>query len=277
MAIHPPIEVLAPPLRLPSALPEAGAADAGGRAARIERALASALALYPEPLRSAERADLARQRFHLAQVFRPGARIADLGGGIGLLSPACAALGMDATLVDDFGDAVNQRFPVEELGVHRRAGVKVIATPVQDFGAHFDDASLDVVTCIETIEHWHHAPRAVMREVARVLRPGGTFVLAAPNAAAVHHRAKLLCGRSNWSRFDDWYFPEEFRGHVREPVLADLLRIVADQGLEVRAVHGRNWLGAPRGWKRVALAAADRTLRPFPRLCKDLYVLATRA
>ena len=93
MAIHPPIEVLAPPLRLP--VPEAGAL-AGSRSARIDRALAEVLALYPEPLRSAEGADVARQRFHLAQVFRPGARIADLGGGIGLLSPSCAALGMEA-------------------------------------------------------------------------------------------------------------------------------------------------------------------------------------
>jgi len=155
--------------------------------------------------------------------------------------------------------------------------VRVLATPVSGFGAHFDDASLDIVTCIESIEHWHHSPRPVMEEVARVLRPGGLFLLAGPNAAGAHHRAKLLLGRSTWSRFDDWYYPEEFRGHVREPVLADLLRIVDELGFERRAVFGRNWLGAPHGWKRVALAVADRLLRPFPTLCKDLYVIATKA
>ena len=278
MAIHLPVEILAPPLRAPGdALPEA---IAGRRAeplgAGVERALEKVLSLYPEPLRTAERADLARQRFHLAQIYRPGGAIADLGGGIGLLSPACAALGMTAWLVDDLRDPVNHRFPIDALGVHRRAGVRVLETPVAHFGEHFADASLDVVTCIESIEHWHHAPCRVMEQVARVLRPGGLFVLAAPNAAGAHHRARLLLGRSNWSRFDDWYYPDEFRGHVREPVLADLLRIVDELGLERRAVFGRNWLGAPRGWKRHALAAADRALRPFPMLCKDLYVLAAK-
>jgi SAM-dependent methyltransferase len=277
MAIHPSFEILAPSLSVPRALTrELSAGRSEPLGTLFDRALGEVLALYPEPLRSAERADLARQRFHLAQIYRPGARIADLGGGIGLLSPTCAALGMNTWLVDDLGDSVNQRFPIDELGVHRRAGVRVLATPVLAFGAHFDDASLDVVTCIESIEHWHHSPRPVMEEVARVLKPGGLFLLGAPNAASVHHRTRLLLGRSNWSRFDDWYYPEEFRSHVREPVLADLLRIVDELGLERRAVFGRNWLLSPRGWRRLARAAADPLLRPFPTLCKDLYVLATK-
>ena len=262
MAIHPPLGLLAPPLRGPASL--------------LDRALEQVLALYPEPLRSTERADLARQRFHLEQIYRPGARVADLGGGIGLLSPACAVLGMTAWLVDDLRDPVNQRFPIEELGVHRRAGVRVLPIPVAEFGRHFEDASLDVVSCIDSIEHWHHSPRPVLEQVARVLRPGGLFLLGGPNAANAVHRAKLLLGRSNWSHFDDWYYPAEFRGHVREPILADLLRIVKELGLERRAVFGRNWLGAPGGWKRLAVTAADRALRLAPSLCKDIYVLAAK-
>src|SRR5262249_61634803 len=107
------------------------------------------------------------------------------------------------------------------------------------------DASLDVVTCIDSIEHWHHSPRPVLEQVVRVLRPGGLLLLGGPNAAHAVHRAKLLLGRSNWSHFEDWYYPAEFRGHVREPVLADLLRIVDELGLERRAVFGRNRLGPP--------------------------------
>lgn len=278
MAIHPPIEILAPSLRFPPE-PLSGAgelADAEPLGARVDRALVEILDLYPEPLRSVEGADLARQRFHLGQVYRPGAAIADLGGGIGLLSPTCAALGMSAWLVDDLRDPINRRYPIDDLGVHQRAGVRVLVTPVLAWGKHFEDASLDVVTCIDSIEHWHHSPRLVLEQVARVLRPGGLFLLGTPNAANAHHRAKLLFGRSNWSRFEDWYYPPEFRGHVREPVLADLVRIVDELGLERRAVFGRNWVGAPRGWKRLALAAIDRALRCFPTLCKDIYVLAAK-
>ena len=275
MAIHPPVELAALPVRTPAWLPDpAVPRRAEPLGALLDRVLEQVLALYPEPLRSTERADLARQRFHLEQIYRPGARVADLGGGIGLLSPACAALGMTTWLVDDLRDAVNQHFPIEELGVHRDAGVRVLAIPVAEFGKHFADASLDVVTCIDSIEHWHHSPRPVLEQVARVLRPGGLFLLAGPNAANALHRAKLLLGRSNWSHFEDWYYPAEFRGHVREPVLADLLRIVDELGLERRAVFGRNWLGAPSGWRRLGFSAVDRALRAFPSLCKDLYVLA---
>ncbi len=278
MAIHPPIEILAPSLRVPAgALPGArDRVDGGSLGARVERAIDEVVALYPEPLRSVQRADLARQRFHLEQVYRPAAAIADLGGGIGLLSPVCAALGMTAWLVDDLRDAVNHHYAIDDLGVHQRTGVRLLVAPVLEWGKHFEDESLDVVTCIDSLEHWHHSPRPVLEQVARVLRPGGLLLLGTPNAANARHRAKLLVGRSNWSRFEDWYYPPEFRGHVREPVLADLVRIVDELGLERRAVFGRNWLDAARGWKRLALGAADRALRPFPTLCKDLYILAAR-
>jgi SAM-dependent methyltransferase len=278
MAFHPPIGVLGPVLRDTRAplADELAVERVEPLGELLRRTLAEVVDLYPEPLRSAERADLARQLFHLEQIYRPGAALADLGGGIGLLSPACAALGMRSWLVDDLRDGVNQRFPIDALGVHRRAGVRVLATPVLGWGEHFEDASLDVVTCIDSIEHWHHSPRPVLEEVARVLRPGGLLLLGVPNAANARHRLALLLGTSNWSRFEDWYYPSEFRGHVREPVLADLVRIVDELGFERTAVFGRNWLGAPRGWKRLAIAAADRALRPFPTLCKDLYVLATK-
>lgn len=43
-----------------------------------------------------------------------------------------------------------------------------------------DDASVDLVTSFETIEHVPD-PAALLREFARVLRPGGTLVLSTPN------------------------------------------------------------------------------------------------
>jgi SAM-dependent methyltransferase len=242
----------------------------------LRRTLVELVDAYPQPLRPVQHADVPRQLFHLEQVYRPGSALADLGGGIGLFSPACATLGMTTWLVDDFADEVNQNFDIDSLGIHRRAGVRVIATQIREWGRHFADATLDVVTCFDSLEHWHHSPRPVLREARRVLRPGGMLFLGTPNAANLRHRLELLMGRSNWSQFEDWYYPDEFRGHVREPVLADLLRILDDLGLERRAVWGRNFLGNPGGFRGIASNAVDRALRPFPTLCKDLYVLAAK-
>jgi SAM-dependent methyltransferase len=49
----------------------------------------------------------------------------------------------------------------------------------------FDDASFDTVLCTQVIEHVPE-PRAVLAECARVLRPGGTLIVSAPQYWEVH-------------------------------------------------------------------------------------------
>jgi hypothetical protein len=90
-------------------------------------------------------------------------------------------------------------------------------------------------------------------------------------------RLSVPLGRSNWSHFEDWFHADPFRGHVREPVLADLVRLVRELGFEKQAVWGRNWAGYPAaGLGRAPAWLLDHALRPFPTLCSDLYVLARK-
>ena len=55
----------------------------------------------------------------------------------------------------------------------------------------FEDASLDVVTLVEVLEH-SEAPYALMREVHRVLRPGGRLVFSVPNVSHMLSRLSFL-------------------------------------------------------------------------------------
>jgi SAM-dependent methyltransferase len=251
-----------------------GTSEVGSRA----RALVSRLASRsPEPLRTRQLGDIERIAFHVEQSYLPGGAIADLGGGLGLFTPACAALGMEAFLVDDFADAINADHPIEEMPAHRETGVRIVKSDVNRWGEYFADESLDIVTSFDSIEHWHHSPRLAFLEAYRVLRPGGVVLIGAPNAVNLRKRLSVLMGRSNWSSFDDWYYPEQFRGHVREPVVEDLLRLVDDLGFQRGRIWGRNWAGYARGGMRSRITRMlDAALRLRPSLCSDLYVMAVK-
>lgn len=55
----------------------------------------------------------------------------------------------------------------------------------------YADASFDLVTCTEVVEHIEHY-RESLREVHRVLRPGGVFVVTTPNILNLKSRVRFL-------------------------------------------------------------------------------------
>ena len=96
-----------------------------------------------------------------------GARVLDVGGGPGYFHDAFSARGATYAAVEsDAG----------ELTVHggRRAPRTVLASGTR---LPFADASWDVVYCSNVLEHVPH-PRLLADELLRVVRPGGTLVLA---------------------------------------------------------------------------------------------------
>lgn len=55
----------------------------------------------------------------------------------------------------------------------------------------FEDNSLDAITCFETIEHLEN-PMHFVREVARVLKPGGILIFSMPNIYNLYNRLDFL-------------------------------------------------------------------------------------
>jgi SAM-dependent methyltransferase len=71
------------------------------------------------------------------------------------------------------------------------ADVRVDVVNLNSEPLSYADCSLDLVTCTEVIEHLEDF-RTALREIARVLRPGGVFVVTTPNVLNVRSRIRYL-------------------------------------------------------------------------------------
>lgn len=105
---------------------------------------------------------------------RPLGRVLNVGAGEGDIDPLLASYALHLESMDvNEGDVAHARAV--------NANVPNISYSLGDGEAlAFDDASFDVVTCLEVIEHVSR-PTALVAELARVLRPGGALVLTCPS------------------------------------------------------------------------------------------------
>jgi len=115
--------------------------------------------------------------------YRRTNRLLDIGCGAGSLLEAARRAGWEA-----HGTEVSR--PAVEHA--RRAGFEVFCGDLS--AAPFPEGHFDVVTASEILEHLDD-PRAMLREVARVLRPGGLFWATTPHGRGIS--AKVL--GLNWS------------------------------------------------------------------------------
>lgn len=111
---------------------------------------------------------------HLARYVDPKGHAAlDVGCQTGALGIVLAEMGADVTAID-VGPCRAARIRSQGWGLHQHfAAARSEALP-------FRSASFDIVMFIDVIEHVEDASRC-LREIVRVLRPGGILVLQGPN------------------------------------------------------------------------------------------------
>ena len=131
------------------------------------------------------------------------------------------------------------------------------------FALPFEDAHFDRVICSEVMEHVHDYQGAI-RELVRVMRPGGTIGITIPTATSEHLYFHLTRD----------YF-ESPGGHIRIFRPRRLARAMADAGLRVEGVGFAHALHTPYWMLRSVLGLHDETPGPVRRYRKFLMRAST--
>jgi len=95
------------------------------------------------------------------------------------------------------------------------------------------DGTCEVVACVETIEHVEN-PRALMRELVRLVVPGGWLVVTTPNQLSVLSKLALLT-KNEFVHFQER--PGLYPAHISALLEIDLVRMCRENGLQDVAVR----------------------------------------
>lgn len=164
----------------------------------------------------------------------PRGRVLDVPAGEGALAERLLRLGLEVECCDLYPEIF--RLP----GVEIKGGDLSRSLP-------YADASFDYVTCVEGLEHIEN-PFQALREIARVLRPGGHAVVSIPNTLNIEERFKwLLYGyTSHFKPLSREYLSglgEEYAGaeeialHINPIAYPGLRYILEKNGFRVLGLH----------------------------------------
>lgn len=145
---------------------------------------------------------------------------------------------LDLTLANYFGSRGEITETVSWLppGAEERAGVerKSDMFNVEEDEFPYPADTFDVVMFCEMIEHMLMDPMATLRQISRVLKPGGVLILTTPNVARLENVLRLLHGANLYDPYSG-YGP--YGRHNREYTRHELHRLLEFAGFEVDSSH----------------------------------------
>jgi SAM-dependent methyltransferase len=113
-------------------------------------------------------------------------------------------------------------------GFPQRPGVGFVQADLNRVPLPLETGSADVAVAVETIEHLEN-PRAIMRELVRLARPGGLVVVTTPNQLSLLSKLTLVT-KNEFNAFQT--SAGLYPAHITALVEQDLRNIAAECGLE---------------------------------------------
>jgi len=141
---------------------------------------------------------------------------------------------LDVSLANYFGDAnssLAQRFSIASRdGTTTEAVFESQLFNMEQDRFPYDDDSFDVVLFCEIVEHLLVDPLHAIREIRRVLRPGGLLVVTTPNVARLGNVLALVAGENVYDPYSGY---GAYGRHNREYTQHELVKLLTFCGFEV--------------------------------------------
>lgn len=177
-------------------------------------------------------------------------KLLDAPCGAGALASSVAPLGFEVFGID------LEKNPAQKIAADRFRVADLNA------GIPFEDAAFDVVLSVEGVEHLE-APKKFVRELARVLKPGGYLVLSTPNVLNVTSRWRFFT-RGFHKHFTPDKSAHFSSGHIHAVDYVLLRQFLESAGLEIVRVTTNQFLRGLRerlfGW---LVRALSKKKHPF--------------
>ena len=119
----------------------------------------------------------------------------------------------------------------------------------------FPAKNFDVVVAIEIIEHLEN-PRRVLRELSRIVKPGGLLVISTPNSESLRSLLSLVI-RGHFAAFGE----ESYPAHISALLRVDFTRIFREAGLAPLGFRFTNVGGIPKSPAQSWQSLSFNTLR----------------
>ncbi len=160
-----------------------------------------------------------------------------------MVSNALACRESRGELFVDVGCGTGNLFPLVQDRFQRYVGIDAIRYDEFPLQVQFTPADLnaapwpladecaDAVVAVETIEHLEN-PRAFVRELTRLAKPGGWIIVTTPNQLSLLSKMTLLF-KNQFNAFQEGSYP----AHLTALLESDLRRIARESGWEDVAIH----------------------------------------
>jgi SAM-dependent methyltransferase len=215
----------------------------------------------------------------IAVALKDAHRVLDVGAGHGLLLSLLSELGHECHALDV------QDQPAVHPDTYGARKIAFQLCNVEVDSIPYPDESFDAVVCCQVLEHFSHSHLPAMKEICRVLRPGGIVEVDVPNAASFRNRSRMLRGKHITFDYEEHYLyarPILYRGmsffplrHNREFTRSELVILLRASGfrdIDVRFLKSRRYR---EGWE--LLKSFGTALKDLvPSLRKSLIAFAVK-